>query len=66
VKVKYRNLNFPENLIKNKINEIVERKFVPLNNKEEKLKDIIDILERNCNINDIISCLHLITLNAKK
>ena len=50
VKVKYRNLNFPENLIKNKINEIVERKFVPKNNKEERLKDIIDNPERNCNL----------------
>ena len=50
MKVKYRNLNFPENLIKNKINEIVERKFVPKNNKEERLKDIIDNPERNCNL----------------
>ena len=38
VKTKYRNLNFPENLVKNKIKEIIARKFLPKNNKTERLQ----------------------------
>jgi hypothetical protein len=50
VKTKYRNLNFRENLIKNKIKEIVARKFVPKNNKSERLQDILDNPDSNCNL----------------
>ena len=50
VKTKYRNLNFPENLVKNKIKEIVARKFVPKNNKSERLQDILNNPDRNCNL----------------
>ena len=50
IKIKYKNLNFPENLVKNKINEIVARKFVPKNNKTERLQDILDNPDRNCNL----------------
>ena len=38
IKMKYINLNFPEHLVKNKIKEIIARKFVPKNNKTERLQ----------------------------
>ena len=43
-------MNFPDNLVKNKIKEIVARKFVPKNNKTERLQDILDNPDRNCNL----------------
>ena len=38
IKMKYINLNFPEHLVKNKIKEIIARKFLPKNNKTERLQ----------------------------
>ena len=38
VKIQYRNLNFPDNLVENKIKEIVACKFVPKNNKPNDYK----------------------------